>query len=55
MIESLEQMTVLELNTLVKELEAEYRVKPAAIRRLIIQTPAEKLRSFANAFNLKKS
>ena len=40
---------------LVRELEAEYRVKPAAIRRLIIQNPAEKLRSFANAFNLKKS
>ena len=40
---------------LVDELEAEYRVKPAAIRRLIIQNPAEKLRSFANAFNLKKS
>ena len=40
---------------LVAELEAEYRIKPAAIRRLIIQKPAEKLRSFANAFNLKKS
>ena len=40
---------------LVRELELEYRVKPASIRRLIIRNPDEKLRSFANAFNLKKS
>lgn len=44
-----------EQDDLVKELDFEYRIKPAAIRRLIIQNPIDKLRSFANAFNLKKS
>ncbi len=42
-------------NELVRDLQAEYRAKPAAIRRLIVRSPDEKLRSFANAFNLKKS
>lgn len=40
---------------LVHELENEYRKKPAAIRRLIIQNPADKLKTFAEAFMIKKS
>jgi predicted transcriptional regulator len=39
---------------LVDELEDEYRKKPAAIRRMIIQNPAERLKSFADAFKLTK-
>lgn len=39
---------------LVKELEEEYRKKPAAIRRMIIQNPAERLKSFADAFKLTR-
>lgn len=42
-----------EQDRLVKELEEEYRTRPAAIRRLIIQGPAEKLKSFSDAFKLK--
>lgn len=37
---------------LVRQLEEEYRVKPAAIRRMIVQGPAQKLRSFSDAFKL---
>lgn len=44
-----------EQDRLVRELDEEYRKKPAAIRRLIVQKPAEKLRSFADAFVLKKN
>lgn len=44
-----------EQDRLVGELEEEYRKKPTAIRRLIIQNPAEKLKTFAEAFMLKKS
>lgn len=40
---------------LVRELEEEYRKKPTAIRRLIIQSPADKLKNFAEAFMIKKS
>jgi hypothetical protein len=40
---------------LVSMLEEEYRKKPTAIRRLIVQNPADKLRTFADAFVLKKS
>lgn len=40
---------------LVHELEEEYRKKPTVIRRLIIQNPAEKLKTFAEAFMIKKS
>ena len=42
-----------EQDALVKELADEYSKKPAAIRRLIIQNPVEKLRTFADAFKLK--
>ena len=44
-----------EQNDLVAQLQEEYRRKPAAIRRLILQNPVEKLRTFADAFKLKKS
>jgi hypothetical protein len=44
-----------EQDRLVRELEEEYRKKPTAIRRMIIQNPAEKLRTFADAFMLKKN
>lgn len=37
---------------LVAELEEEYRTRPSAIRRLIIQGPTEKLKSFSDAFKL---
>lgn len=43
-----------EHDALVGLLEDEYRKKPAAIRRLIIKSPAEKLKSFADAFKLKQ-
>lgn len=39
---------------LVRELEEEYRKKPAAIRRMIIQNPADRLKSFADAFKLTR-
>jgi hypothetical protein len=44
-----------EQDSLVAQLEEEYRKTPAAIRRLILQNPVEKLRTFADAFKLKKS
>lgn len=31
-----------------------YRVKPGAIRRLIVQSPADKLRTFSDAFRIIK-
>jgi hypothetical protein len=39
---------------LVRRLADEYRIKPAAIRRLIIQSPAEKLKTFADAFKFTR-
>jgi len=42
-----------EQNMLVRQLDEAYRTKPAAIRRLIVQGPAEKLKSFSDAFRLK--
>jgi hypothetical protein len=44
-----------EQDDLVTQLEEEYRKTPAAIRRLILQNPVEMLRTFADAFKLKKS
>jgi hypothetical protein len=44
-----------EQDGLVAQLDEEYRKTPAAIRRLILQNPVEKLRTFADAFKLKKS
>lgn len=44
-----------EQDRLVVQLEEEYRKTPAAIRRLILQNPVETLRTFADAFKLKKS
>lgn len=41
-------------DALLRQLEEEYRKRPAAIRRLIVQRPAEKLRSFSDAFKLKR-
>jgi len=41
-------------DALVQRLEDAYRVKPAAVRRLIIQSPAEKLKTFADAFKIVK-
>lgn len=38
---------------LVGQLDIEYRTKPAAIRRMIVQGPAQKLKSFSDAFKLK--
>jgi Flp pilus assembly protein TadB len=43
-----------EFAALVRQLAEAYRVKPASIRRLIIQSPAEKLKSFADAFKIVK-
>lgn len=43
-----------EQDALVMQLDEEYRRKPAAIRRLIVQGPAEKLRSFSDAFRLTR-
>jgi hypothetical protein len=39
---------------LVGRLDEAYRVKPGAVRRLIVQSPAEKLRSFSDAFRIIK-
>ena len=39
---------------LVDRLDEAYRIKPGAVRRLIIQSPAEKLRSFSDAFRIIK-
>lgn len=43
-----------EQDALVQQLEEEYRKRPAAIRRLIVRGPAEKLKSFSDAFKLKR-
>jgi hypothetical protein len=40
---------------LVDELADEYERRPSAIRRMIVQNPTEKLRSFSDAFKLTKS
>ena len=42
-------------DALVRELDEEYGTRPGAIRRMIVQNPTEKLRSFSDAFRLKKS
>jgi hypothetical protein len=42
-----------EQDVLVRQLDETYRTKPAAIRRMIVQGPAEKLKSFSDAFKLK--
>lgn len=42
-----------EQDVLVRQLNDTYRTKPAAIRRLIVRGPAEKLKSFSDAFKLK--
>lgn len=39
---------------LVANLDEEYRIKPAAVRRLIVRSGADKLRVFANAFRIVK-
>jgi hypothetical protein len=41
------------LGAIVHMLIEEYRARPAAVRRLIVQGSDDKLRSFANAFRLK--
>lgn len=40
--------------SLVARLEEEYRIRPAAVRSLIVRSPADKLRIFANAFRIVK-
>lgn len=39
---------------LVERLAEVYRVRPSAVRRLIVQRPAEKLRDFVEAFRIVK-
>jgi len=41
-------------DALVRRLDEVYQVKPGAVRRQIIQSPAEKLRSFSDAFRIIK-
>lgn len=41
-------------DTLVRSLHEEYAKRPAAIRRMILQGGEEKLRSFSDAFRLKR-
>jgi hypothetical protein len=43
-----------DLEALCGRLEDEYRKAPTAIRRMIVQTPLGKLRSFADAFKVIK-
>lgn len=43
-----------EQDALVRQLEEEYRKRPAAIRRLIVRGPAEKLKSFSDVFRLRR-
>jgi hypothetical protein len=42
-----------DMDNLVRELLDEYQARPAAVRRLIVQGSADKLRTFADAFKLK--
>ncbi len=42
-------------DALVGDLAVEYETRPGAIRRMIVQNPSEKLRSFSDAFQLKKN
>jgi hypothetical protein len=44
----------LDQDALVRRLEEVYRRRPGAVRRQIIQSPAEKLRSFSDAFRIIK-
>ncbi len=39
---------------LVRQLAEAYRVKPGAVRRLIVQSPSERLRTFSDAFRIIK-
>ena len=39
---------------LIQHLAEAYRIKPGAVRRLIIQGPSEKLRTFSDAFRIIK-
>jgi len=39
---------------LVLQLDEAYRVKPGAVRRVVIQRPSDKLRSFSDAFRIIK-
>ncbi len=39
---------------LVERLAEAYRIKPSSIRRLIVQSPADKLRTFSDAFRIIK-
>jgi hypothetical protein len=43
-----------ELRALVRDLDEEYRTRPAAIRRLIIQSPTDRLNTFSDAFRLRE-
>jgi hypothetical protein len=44
-----------DLEGLADRLESEYRKAPTAVRRMIVQTPLGKLRSFADAFKVTKT
>lgn len=41
-------------DSLVAQLAELYRAKPGAVRRLIVQSPIEKLRTFSDAFRIMK-
>lgn len=43
-----------ELDDLVRRIEEEYRLRPDSVRRAIVLGPDDKLRSFADAFILRK-
>lgn len=43
-----------ELASLVDEIDAEYRLRPDFVRRLIVARPDDKLNSFADAFIFRK-
>ncbi|MEX0406756.1 hypothetical protein ABGN05_13875 [Aquibium sp. LZ166] len=45
--------TSTEVDNLVSLLDEEYRARPTLIRRMIVQGPAEKLKTFSDAFKLK--
>jgi hypothetical protein len=44
-----------DLKRLADRLEAEYGKAPSAVRRMIVQTPLSKLRSFADAFKVTRT
>jgi len=43
-----------DLDHLVRQLVEAYRIKPAAVRRLIVRSSSDRLRSFSNAFKISK-